>query len=70
VSKIDVVMEIFYSKTMESFLSIIIEPWLPTILEENEWLNVRNAECRFLVPEKLGRWLDAQTEQAKECSWK
>jgi hypothetical protein len=63
-------MEIFYSKTMESFLSIIIARWLSKISEENEWLNVQNAEHRFPVPEKLGRWLDAQTEQVKECSWK
>jgi hypothetical protein len=68
VSKLDVQMEIFYSKTMESFLSIIIEPWLSKILEENKWLNVQNAERRFPVPEKLGRWLDAQTKQVNECS--
>jgi hypothetical protein len=40
------------------------------ILEEYEWLNVQNVEQMFPDPEKLGRWLDVQTEQAKECSLK
>jgi len=67
--KLDVQVKIFYPKTMESFLSIIIRNHgYRNILEEIKWLDVQNAEPKFRDREKHGRWLDAQTNQAKECS--
>jgi hypothetical protein len=34
------------------------------MMEENEWLNVRNVEAKLQRQEKLGRWLVAQIRQA------
>jgi len=54
---------------MENVLSIIVKkPWLSRMLEEIEWLNVQVAEVISLGPGRHGRWLDAQTDQEKECS--
>jgi hypothetical protein len=70
-SKHDVQTMVFYLKTMENFLSIIIrnhgyrECW-----RKIKWLNVQNVEQTFLDREKHGKWLDAQTAQEKERSWK
>jgi hypothetical protein len=38
------------------------------IKEENVWLNVRSAEGKLLIRERLGRWLVAQTETERELS--
>lgn len=38
------------------------------IMEENVWLNVRNAEEKLHRQEKHGRWLVAQTETVRELS--
>ncbi len=70
-SKHDVQTMVFYSKTMENFLSIITrnhghhECW-----RKIEWLNVQNVEQTFLNREKVGKWLGVQIEKEKECSWK
>jgi len=64
-------MEIFYPKTMENYLSIIIRNHAyRDTLEEIKWLNVQNVEQLFHRLERSGRWLDAQTNQEKECNWK
>ena len=69
--KLDVQKEIFYPKTMENYLSIIIRNHgYREILEEIKWLNVQNAELLSVRLKRSGLWLDAQTSQEKECSWK
>ena len=69
--KLNVQTEIFYPKTMENYLSIIIRNHgYRDILEEIKWLNVQNAEQVFHRLERSGRWPDAQTNQEKECNWK
>jgi hypothetical protein len=70
-SKDDVQAKIFYPKTMENFLFVIIrnggyqECW-----RKIRWLNAQNVERTFLAQENHGKWLDVQTGKEKECSWK
>lgn len=70
-SKRDVQTIVFYSKTMENFLSIIIrndgyqECW-----RKIKWLNVQNVEQKFPNREKHGKWLGVQIEKEKEWNWK
>lgn len=67
--KLNVQVKIFYSKTMESFLSIIVRKHgYRNMLEEIKWLTVQNVELTFPIREKHGRWLDVQTAQEKECN--
>jgi hypothetical protein len=36
------------------------------LLEEEEWLNAKTVELKWLHPEKLGKWLVVQIRQEKE----
>lgn len=40
------------------------------VTEETTWENVQNAELKSLSQRKLGKWQDAQTSKANECSLK
>ncbi len=52
---------------MENYLF----PYIRMMKEDDKkWLNVQNVEQKFLSQESLGRWLDDQTEVAKDFSWK
>jgi len=44
------------------------EPWLSSILEEIEWLNVQNVEPWFPHLRKHGKWLGGLTNQERRCS--
>jgi hypothetical protein len=70
-SNLAIQMQIFYSKTKESYLSIIMRNHgTPNIMEEKEWQNVQNVQPKSQSRRRLGKWLDAQTNRAKECNLK
>jgi len=58
---------VFPLEWMESFLFEIVQTMI-MIMEENVWLNVRNAAEKLHRQEKHGRWLVAQTETVRELS--
>ncbi len=71
VSNLDVQMYIFYSNTMESYLSAIIRKHEPvTLRRKNKWLNVQSVEQMFRRLRRAGKWLAVQTSKGNECSWK
>ncbi len=67
----DELMGVFYSKTMESFLSTIIRNHVCGVLwRKIEWVNVRSVEWMLQGRRSLGKWLGAQTKWANVCNWK
>ena len=68
-SKPDVGKQIFYSKTMENYLSIIIRNHgYQDMLEEIKWENVKNVEQLFHRLGRSGQWPDAHPKLEKELS--
>ena len=60
----------FYANTIETYLSINKPNHESHSIKEIQikWQNVLNVEPKFQNQRRVGRWQDAQTKQANECS--
>ena len=64
-------MYVFYSNTMESYLSAIMRKHEPvTLRRKNKWLNAQNVEQILLSLRRPGKWLAVQTSKENACNWK
>jgi len=64
-------MYVFYSNTMESYLSAIMRKHGPvTLRRKNKWLNAQNVEQILLSLRRPGKWLAVQTSKENACNWK
>jgi hypothetical protein len=62
---------LFYSNTMESYLSIIMRNHATRRLwRKLEWQNVQNVEPKSPSRGRPGKWQDDQTNKENACNWK